>query len=198
MVQTRWVPSSPPLRRVRFDIRPWGRPWGDDPDPERELLPCVNDVSLVDLISGYEHAAGFDVPGAYAGLVLDRFNVGDLTAYLLGRPDSAFWTKVGAILLLGCDCRRGRLLRGLPGQVDVAEVSLGVTLLLADLEPRVRTSRVRLDGQYPVQETGLVGGHEMGREVSELVRCERCERIPAGDVHRRSRFVSGVMCFRRF
>jgi hypothetical protein len=104
MVQTRWVPSSPPLRRVRFDVRPWGRPCGDDPDPERELLPCVDDVSLVDLISGYEHAAGFDVPGAYAGLVLDRFNFGDPTAYLLGRPDSAYWTKVGVIALLGCDC----------------------------------------------------------------------------------------------
>jgi hypothetical protein len=27
------------------------------------LLSRVDDVSLVDLISGYEHAAGFDVPG---------------------------------------------------------------------------------------------------------------------------------------
>jgi hypothetical protein len=100
MMQTRCMPSSPPLRRIRFDVRPWG----EDADPERELLPRVDDVSLVDLVSGYEHAAGFDVPGAYAGLVLNRFNFGDLAAYLLGRPESAYWTKAGAIALLGCDC----------------------------------------------------------------------------------------------
>jgi hypothetical protein len=94
------VPPQLPLRRVRFDVRPWG----DGPDPARELLPFVDDVSLVDLVSGYEHAAGFDVPGAYAGLVLDRFNFGDLTAYLNGEPDSAYWTGKGAIALLGCDC----------------------------------------------------------------------------------------------
>lgn len=101
MVQTRCVPPTPSVRRVRFDVRPWGN---DHHDPERELLPHVDDVSLVDLISGYEYAAGFDVPGTYAGLVLDRFNFGDLTTYLLGQPDSTYWTKGGAIALLGCDC----------------------------------------------------------------------------------------------
>jgi hypothetical protein len=94
------VPSLLLVRRVRFDVRPWG----DSSDPARELLPFVDDVSLVDLVSGYEHAAGFDVPGAYAGLVLDHFNFGGLTAYLIGRPDSADWADRGVIALLGCEC----------------------------------------------------------------------------------------------
>ncbi|WP_328422774.1 hypothetical protein OG470_09450 [Micromonospora sp. NBC_00389] len=67
-------------------------------------MPYVDDVSLVDLVSGFEHAAGHDVPGAYAGLVLDHFNFGDLAAYLAGRPDSAYWARMGVINLLGCDC----------------------------------------------------------------------------------------------
>ncbi|UQU62218.1 hypothetical protein COUCH_24645 [Couchioplanes caeruleus] len=94
------MPTLPPIRRVRFDIRPWG----DSADPARELLPFVDNVSLVELASGYEHAAGFDVPGAYAGLVLDHFNFGDLIAYLTGQPDSAYSAGRGVIALLGCDC----------------------------------------------------------------------------------------------
>ncbi|RKN31829.1 hypothetical protein [Micromonospora musae] len=60
-------------------------------------------MSLVDLVSGFEHAAGHDVPGTYAGIILDHFNFGDLGAYLTGRPDSAYSGK-GLIALLGCDC----------------------------------------------------------------------------------------------
>ncbi|MGC4748407.1 hypothetical protein ACLQ28_22540 [Micromonospora sp. DT201] len=92
--------TQPLNRKVRFEIRPWG----GGPDPARELLPYVDNVSLVDLVSGYEHAAGHDVPGQYAGIVLDHFNFGDLTGYLTGRPDSAYWARKGAIALLGCDC----------------------------------------------------------------------------------------------
>lgn len=94
------MPIPPPVRKVRFDVRPWR----DGPDPARELLPYVDDVSLVDLISGYEHAARYDVPGKYAGIVLDHFNFGDLSAYLTGEPDSTYWAGRGVIALLGCDC----------------------------------------------------------------------------------------------
>jgi hypothetical protein len=83
------VPIPPPVRKARFDVRPWG----DGPNPARELLPYVDNVSLVDLISGYERAAGYDVPSTYAGIVLDHFNFGDLTAYLAGEPHSAYWAK---------------------------------------------------------------------------------------------------------
>lgn len=94
------MPPLLPVRRVRFDVRPWS----DGLDPARELLPYVDNVSLVDLVSGYERAAGFDVPGAYAGVVLDHFNFGDLAAYLTGKPDTAYWADKGVIALLGCDC----------------------------------------------------------------------------------------------
>ncbi|XRQ09711.1 hypothetical protein ACN3XK_02040 [Actinomadura welshii] len=94
------MPPSPLLRKVRFDVRPWG----DGPTPARELLPYIDNVSLVDLVSGFEHAAGYGIPGQYAGIVLDHFNFGDLTAYLMGRPDSAYWAKRNVIALLGCDC----------------------------------------------------------------------------------------------
>ncbi|WP_233604480.1 hypothetical protein [Micromonospora sp. HM5-17] len=94
------MPTRPFIRKVRFEIRPWG----NGPDPARELLPYVDTVSLVDLVSAFERAAGYDVPGQYAGIVLDYFNFGDLTSYLTGRPDSGYWARKGAIALLGCDC----------------------------------------------------------------------------------------------
>ncbi|MCW2144651.1 hypothetical protein [Actinoplanes cyaneus] len=94
------MPSLPIIRRVRFDVRPWG----DGADPARELHPFVDNVSLVELVAGYEHAAGFDVPGTYAGLVLDHFNFGDLTAYLIGEGEAAYQADRGVIALLGCDC----------------------------------------------------------------------------------------------
>jgi hypothetical protein len=68
------------------------------------LLAYVDNVSLVKLVSGFERAAGYDVPGEYAGLVLDHFKFGDLTAYLCGTSESAYWAKRGVIALLGCDC----------------------------------------------------------------------------------------------
>ena len=94
------MPTSPLVRKVRFDVRPWG----GGPTPARELLPYIDNVALVDLVSGFEHAAGYDVPGEYAGIILDHFNFGDLTAYLTGRPDSAYWAIRGVTALLGCDC----------------------------------------------------------------------------------------------
>lgn len=94
------MPHSPFIRQVRFDVRPWG----SAREPARELVPYVDNVSLVDLVRGYELAAGFDVPGAYAGLVLDHFRFGDLIAYLIGEPDSAYWAGRGVVALLGCDC----------------------------------------------------------------------------------------------
>jgi hypothetical protein len=94
------VPTPQLIRKVRFDVRPWG----DRPDPIRELLPYIDKVSLVDLVSGFEHAARYDVPGSYAGIVLDHFDYGDLTAYLTGQPDSAYCAKSGVIALLGCEC----------------------------------------------------------------------------------------------
>ncbi|WP_226931010.1 hypothetical protein [Parafrankia sp. CH37] len=92
--------TRPRISEVRFHVRPWG----EGPESARELLPYVDDVSLVDLVSDFEHATGHDVPGAYAGIILDFFNFGDLASYLTGRPDSPYWAKRGVVALLGCDC----------------------------------------------------------------------------------------------
>jgi hypothetical protein len=73
------------------------RPWGDAWAPSRELLPYVDNVSMVDLARGYELAAGYDAPGRYAGIVLDHFNFGDLTSYLTGTPECAYWADRGVI-----------------------------------------------------------------------------------------------------
>jgi hypothetical protein len=40
---------------------------------------------MVDLVRGYESAA-LRRCGAYAGIVLEHFNYGDLTSYLTGTP----------------------------------------------------------------------------------------------------------------
>jgi hypothetical protein len=76
------------LWKVRFEVLPWAG------GPHRELLPIVDDVSLVDRVSEYEHAASYDVAGGYAGLVIENFPYGDLTTYL----------TAGRAALLGCDC----------------------------------------------------------------------------------------------
>jgi hypothetical protein len=91
------MPSQPVVRKATFEIRPWGH-------NARELMPYVDGVSLVELVSGFERAAGYDVAGEYAGIVLDHFNFGDLAGYLTGQPDSPYWVKLGAIALLGCNC----------------------------------------------------------------------------------------------
>ena len=88
------------MRKIRFEVRSCGT----GPDPGRELLPFIDNASMVDLVCGYELAAGYDVPGAYAGTILERFNYGDLASYLTGTPDSAYWTSRGVIAVLGCDC----------------------------------------------------------------------------------------------
>jgi hypothetical protein len=85
---------------IRFDVRPWG----NGNSPARELLPFVDGVSMVDLVGAYELAAGFDAPGQYAGLVLDHSRFGDLASYLIGEPESAYFTDRGTIAVLGCDC----------------------------------------------------------------------------------------------
>ncbi|PRY18933.1 hypothetical protein [Pseudosporangium ferrugineum] len=85
---------------MRFDVRPWD----GSPGAARELVPLVDGVSLVELVAGFERAAGFDVPGAYAGLVLEHSRFGELTGYLAGAPESSYRAGQGGIALLGCDC----------------------------------------------------------------------------------------------
>lgn len=83
---------------MSFQVEPWDEHGG------HELVPYVDDVRLLDLVSTYERAAHFDVAGQYAGLVLDHFNYGDLGEYLTGESRGGFGGKPGTIALLGCDC----------------------------------------------------------------------------------------------
>jgi hypothetical protein len=94
------VPSQAVVRKVHFEVRLWG----DGPDKARELLPYIDGVSFGELVSGFEHVAGYDLAGRYVGIVLDHFNFGDLASYLGGQPDSSYWAAHGAIALLGCNC----------------------------------------------------------------------------------------------
>ncbi|MET8082444.1 hypothetical protein [Micromonospora sp. NPDC005237] len=68
------------------------------PDAAGELVPHVDDVSLVNTVSGVKHVARHDVPGAYAGAVLDHVRVGDLAAHL------TWQLATGTVALLVCDC----------------------------------------------------------------------------------------------
>jgi hypothetical protein len=81
--------------QIVFEIRRWD-------ETGRELVPLVDGVSLVDLVSEFEHAAGDQPAGGYAGLVLDHGNFGDLGNYLHGKPDSPY--RRDAVALLGCNC----------------------------------------------------------------------------------------------
>jgi hypothetical protein len=80
---------------VRFEVRPWE-------DSGHELLPLVDGMSLADLVSDFERAAGYRPTGGYAGLVLEHSNFGDLGNYLHGEADSPYWRE--SVALLGCNC----------------------------------------------------------------------------------------------
>ncbi|MDP9406589.1 MAG: hypothetical protein M3P95_01500 [Actinomycetota bacterium] len=70
-------------------------------ETDRQLVPFVDGGSLVELAAAYERQRGFDVVGGYAGLVLDRHDVGDPRRYLLGQQQPRPGRRVP---LLGCDC----------------------------------------------------------------------------------------------
>lgn len=64
--------------------------------PFVEVVPYVDGVSLVDLVSSFESGRGHDVPGSYAGLARDwEFDA--------GRWQPSPHTSV-AVDLLGCEC----------------------------------------------------------------------------------------------
>jgi len=78
------------LWKIRFEVYRWAG------GPHRELVPIVDDISLVDRVTSYEQTAAFDVVDGYAGLVLENLGHNDLATYLTGGPDP--------VTLLGCDC----------------------------------------------------------------------------------------------
>lgn len=82
------------LSIVRFEIRPFQ-------GNARELIPFVDDVSLVDLIAEFESHMDDTALGGYAGPVLEHFRpLEDLEGYLFGHG----WPEDGRAALLGCSC----------------------------------------------------------------------------------------------
>jgi hypothetical protein len=84
-----------PARSVAFQVR--RAPTG----PTLLLMPVIDGIDLLDLVSAYEVHAGWDPAGGYAGLSLERPAVVDLTRYLLGRQTPRPGPRVP---LLGCVC----------------------------------------------------------------------------------------------
>lgn len=72
------------------------------PDLEvRELLPLVDNASLVELVQRFEENRNFDVAGGYGGLIPEFYRYGSLFDYLLG---TSFKWPGNEIFLLACDC----------------------------------------------------------------------------------------------
>ena len=63
---------------IRFELRPFRR-------GARELMPPAGSSSLADLAAAFELESGFTPAGGYAGLVLEHYQLGDLTQYLAGK-----------------------------------------------------------------------------------------------------------------
>ena len=83
------------LSEIRFSIGPWAA-------CGVLLTPNVDGRSLVDLVTDYEEAQGWELAGIHDGLVLDELQLEDLSERLLhGTPDSP---HDAGIAVLGCTC----------------------------------------------------------------------------------------------
>jgi hypothetical protein len=85
------------LATLSFSIQPF--------EGARSLTPYVDGVSLIEIVSAFEHKKGFSPAGGYGPLIPEWFNCRPLDRYFLAdfEPDSYFLDLQG-IYLLGCDC----------------------------------------------------------------------------------------------
>lgn len=87
------------ISRVNFQVAPL-----QDGYP-KAITPIIDGVTLVDLISQFEHRCGFEPAGGYAGIVPEYFNFGDLHDYFVGQfSPGSYFANLGAVYLLGCGC----------------------------------------------------------------------------------------------
>jgi hypothetical protein len=69
------------------------------------ITPCVNEVSLTQLISEFEKAQSYEPAGGYSGIVPKWFDYGPLEKYFLGQYSrNSYWAELGAEYILGCEC----------------------------------------------------------------------------------------------
>ena len=70
----------------------------------REVIPQINDRSLIELVATFERSHGFDPAGRYGGAHPESETINELAAHYLGRgPDEAL-TDEPKIALLACGC----------------------------------------------------------------------------------------------
>jgi len=80
------------------------RPLEEGSLPPDCVVPLIDGDDLVDLITWYERAEGYDPAGGYAGIVPTAFHYGPLLGYFLGARDHRYWGTIGKIAVLGCSC----------------------------------------------------------------------------------------------
>lgn len=69
------------------------------------ITPCIDGVRLSNLVAEYEIENSFVPSGGYGGIIPEYFNYGPLDQYFLGHNEHwEFWTEIGGIYVLGCDC----------------------------------------------------------------------------------------------
>ncbi|QJR02702.1 hypothetical protein HH800_11210 [Sphingobium yanoikuyae] len=69
------------------------------------LMPCIDGVTLADLVEAFERANGYmDPAGGYGGIVPAYFNLGPLTSYFMGREGPIEGDEAGEIYALFCEC----------------------------------------------------------------------------------------------
>ena len=82
------------LQTIEFDFRPL---YGG----VAQMVPVVDSRSLADLAGDFESRAGYEPARGYAGLVLEHYDFGDLSLYLMGEQGQ--WPG-HEVALLGCEC----------------------------------------------------------------------------------------------
>lgn len=80
------------------------RALAENSQPPDCVVPFIDGHDLVELITEYEMAEGYEPVGGYDGIVPTSFTYGPLLAYYLGARGDGYWGKVGKIALLGCSC----------------------------------------------------------------------------------------------
>lgn len=74
-------------------------------DDAAMVTPCIDGISLVDLVAAFERDTGYDDPaGGYAGIVPSHFRLGPLPSYFLGREEPVDGGEQGEIYALFCEC----------------------------------------------------------------------------------------------
>lgn len=69
------------------------------------IVPVIDGVTLIDLITAYEAARGYDDPlGGYCGIIPEYMQYGPIDDYFLARGASLCRQPDGAQYMLGCQC----------------------------------------------------------------------------------------------